>query len=142
MIKLIRPASVLAVTLLFSAQLWAGGPTPADTVRRFYTWYVQELKMGVKPLERERSEMRRFVTDRLLQRIDDARKSSAPRDPFLNAREIDADWGTNVAVDNIFVGRIARVSVTLSGHRLGDRQMELKLVQENGVWKIDEISFN
>ena len=133
---------VIAGVLLLSGKLFALGPTPAEVVRSFYAWYIQESIAGAKPLERERPEIRKFVTDRLLLRIDSARKSSPNRDPFLNAEQIDPTWARNVAVGNIFVGRIARLSVALTGLRFGDRQMELKLVQENGTWKIDEISFD
>ena len=132
---------VIALILLSSPRLYGLGPPPADVVRRFYTWYVYELKTGAKPLEQQRPELKKFVTERLLRRIDSARKSGLSRDPFLNAEQIDPDWAKNVAVGNIFVGRIARLSVALTGHRFGDRQLELKLVQENGGWKIDEVIF-
>lgn len=132
---------IIAAALLVSNQLGAVGPPPAEMVHTFYSWYIHQVKTGAKPLERERAEIRQFVTDRLLSRIDSARKTSPNRDPFLNATEIDPAWASNIAVTNIFIGRIARLGVALTGHRLGDRQMELKLVQENGAWKMDEINF-
>jgi hypothetical protein len=97
---------------------------------------------GAKPLTQERAEVRKFVTERLLTQIDTVRKSAEARDPFLDAREADPDWGKNIAVGNVYVGRVARVRVILTGHRLGDREFKLKLVQENGSWKIDEVKFD
>ena len=110
----------------------------------FYNWYVHEVLNGAKPINQERTEIRKFVTERLLTEIDNRHKSAggAELDPFFNTREIDPEWGKNVAVGNLYVGRIARVSVILTGHRLGDREFKLKLVQENGAWKIDEVNFD
>ena len=110
----------------------------------FYGWYVHEVMNGAKPLKQEQTEMRKFVTERLLTEINDRHKSAGgiEFDPFFNAREIDPEWGKNVAVGNLFVGHIARVSVILTGHRRGDREFKLKLVQENGTWKIDEVNFD
>ena len=129
------------VSLLIASQAYGAGSTPADAVRTFYGWYVHEVTNGAKPLNQEHAKLRKFVTERLLTEIETARKRAEDSDPFLNAREADPEWGKNVAVGNIYVGRIARLSVILTGHRLGDREFELKLVQENGAWKIDEIKF-
>ena len=110
----------------------------------FYSWYVHEVLNGAKPLNQERTEMRKFVTERLLTEIDNRHKSGGgiELDPFLNTREVDPEWGKNVAVGNLYVGRIARLNVILTGRQRGNREFKVKLVQENGAWKIDEVSFN
>ena len=132
------------ILLLTTARVYSAGKTPADAVRTFYGWYVYEVMNAAKPLTQERTEMRKFVTERLLAEVDNVHKSAGgvELDPFLNARDVDAEWGKNIAVGNLFVGRIALVSVILTGRRLGDREFKLKLVQENGTWKIDEVNFN
>ena len=132
------------ILLLIVCRICAAERTPAEAVHTFYGWYVHEVMNGAKPLSQERAEMRKFVTERLLTEIDAMRKRAEARDtdPFCNAREFDPEWGKNVAVGNLYVGRIARVSVILTGHRLGDREFKLKLVQENGAWKIDEVQFD
>ncbi|HEY2101691.1 MAG TPA: DUF3828 domain-containing protein [Chthoniobacterales bacterium] len=135
---------VFALTVVTGFHANGAGQTPADLARSFYVWYIHELLNGEKPMEQRRAEMRQFVTDGLLARIANDRKSpiKVNRDPFLDAQEIDPEWAKNIAVGNIFVGRIARLSVGLTGHRFGDRQLELKLVQENGAWKIDQVKFD
>ena len=132
-----------AITVLAAFCVYGAGQTPADLARSFYVWYIRELVNGGKPLEQQRAEVRRFVSEGLLARIENERRSATKlnRDPFLDAQEIDPEWARNVAIGNIFVGRIARLSVALTGHKLGDRQLELKLVQENGAWKIDRVKF-
>lgn len=135
---------VFALTVVTAFHAHGARQKPADLARSFYVWYIHELLTGEKPMEQRRAEMRQFVTDGLLARIENDRKSPVKlnRDPFLDAHEIDPEWAKNIAVGNIFVGRIARLSVALSGGRFGDRQLELKLVQENGAWKIDEVKFD
>lgn len=115
---------------------------PARAVRSFYNWYVRELVKGARPLETERDQMRQFVTENLLAQIGHTRKGPGglDGDPFLNAQEIDPDWGKNIAVGNYWVGKtMARLGVIVTGRRLGDREVRLKMVMENGKWKIDEV---
>ena len=110
----------------------------------FYGWYVHEVMYGAKPFKQERTEMRKFVTGRLLTELEHRHKlaGGVELDPFFNTPEIDPEWGKNVAIGNLYVGRIARLSVVLTGHQRGDREFKLKLVQENGAWKIDEVNSN
>ncbi len=57
----------------------------------FYGWYVHEVMNGAKPLKQERTEMRKFVTERLLTEIDNRHKSAGgvELDPVFNTHEID-----------------------------------------------------
>jgi len=135
--------TLLAATTALSP-ISAAEKNPADAVRSFYAWYVHELRSGTNPLERERTEMKKFVTERLLNRIDKTPKGPGGLDGdfFLNAQEIDPDWGRNIAVGNSYVGKtMSKLSVILTGKKLGDRQFELKLLFQEGVWKIDEVKF-
>jgi hypothetical protein len=118
---------------------------PAEAVRNFYAWYVHEVMNGGRPLEKEREQMRTFVTERLLSRIDKMPKGPGRLDGdfFLNAREVDPEWGKNVAVGNNYVGKtMSRLSVILTGRKLGDRQFEVKVLFQDGAWKIDELKYS
>ncbi len=134
--------SLAAMTAL--SPISAAEKNPADAVRSFYAWYVHELRSGTNPLERERTEMKKFVTEGLLNRIDKMPKGPGGLDGdfFLNAQEVDPDWGRNIAVGNSYVGKtMSKLSVILTGKKLGDRQFELKLLFQEGAWKIDEVKF-
>jgi hypothetical protein len=133
-----------AITVFTAFYVYGARQTPVELARSFYVWYIHELVNGVKPLEEQRAEMQKFVTEGLLARIASQRGAATKlnRDPFLDAQEVDPEWAKNLAIGNIFVGRIARLSVALTGRKHGDRQLELKLVQENGAWKIDEVKFD
>ncbi|PYJ40513.1 MAG: hypothetical protein DME86_11970 [Verrucomicrobia bacterium] len=134
----------VVISLLTTSRAYSAASTPADTVRMFYNWYVHEVLNGAKPINQERTEIRKFVTERLLTEIDNRHKSAGgvELDPFFNTREIDPEWGKNVAIGNLYVGRIARLNVILTGRQRGDREFKIKLVQENGAWKIDEVDSN
>ena len=84
----------VVISLLTTSRAYSAASTPADTVRMFYNWYVHEVLNGAKPVNQERTEIRKFVTERLLTEIDNRHKSAggAELDPFFNTREIDPEW--------------------------------------------------
>ena len=135
---------VVLVALTFitpSSAIWPE-KNPAEAVRIFYAWYVHEVANGSGPLEKKREEMRKFVTDRLLNRFEKMPKGRGG-DFFLNAQEVDPEWGKNIAVSNNYVGRrMSKLGVILTGRKLGDRQFEVKMLFQEGAWKIDEVKFS
>ena len=111
----------LVISVLVISRSYSAAGTPADAVRMFYSWYVHEILNGAKPLNQEHTELRKFVTERLLTEIATRHKSAGgvELDPFFNTREIDPEWGKNVAIGNLYVGRIARLNVILTGRQRG-----------------------
>ncbi len=137
-------ALVLITSITPSRAIWPE-KNPADALRSFYSWYVHEVANGSRPLEKERDQMRKFVTDRLLDRIDKMPKGPGGLDGdfFLNAQEVDPEWGKNIAVANNSVGRtMSTLGVILTGRKLGDRQFDVKMLFQQGAWKIDEVKFS
>ena len=137
-------ALVVITSSIPSRAVWPE-KNPAEAVRNFYAWYVREVESGARPLEKERELMRKFVTNRLLDRIDKMPKGPGGLDGdfFLNAQEVDPEWGKNIAVGNSYVGTtMSKLSVILTGRKLGDRQFEVKVLFQEGAWKIDEIKFS
>jgi hypothetical protein len=136
-------AVLLAITVTPAPAIWPE-KNPAVAVRNFYRWYVGEVASGTRPLEKERELMRKFVTDRLLNRIDKMPKGpdGLDGDFFLNGQEIDPEWGKNIAVGNTYIGKTtSKLSVILTGRKVGDRQFEVKMLFQQGAWKIDEVKF-
>jgi hypothetical protein len=134
------------VALVFITPCRAVWPekNPAEAVGNFYAWYVHEVANGSRPLEKEREQMRKFVTDGLLSRINKMPKGPGGLDGdfFLHAQQVDPEWGKNVAVSNYYVGKtMSKLGVILTGRKLGDRQFELKALFQEGAWKIDEVKF-
>jgi hypothetical protein len=135
---------VVITSIIPSRAIWPE-KNPADAVRSFYSWYVHEAANGSRPLEKERDQMRKFVTERLLNRIDKMPKGPGglKGDFFLDAQEVDPEWGKNIAVGNGYIGKtMSKLSVILTGRKLGDRQFEVKMLFQEGAWKIDEVNFS
>jgi hypothetical protein len=143
--KRVCVAVLAALTFITPSRAIWPEKNPAEAVRNFYAWYVHESVSGSHPLEKEREQMRKFVTEGLLSRINKMPKGRGGLDGdfFLNAREVDPDWGKNIAVSNYYVGRtMSKLGVILTGRKLGDRQFEVKVLFEEGAWKIDEVKFS
>ena len=137
-------AVILVVIIAASGSAASPEKNPAQAIRNFYSWYVAEIVSGNRPLQKQRDLMRKFVTERLLTSIDKMPKGPGALDGdyFLNAQEIDPDWGKNIAIGNNYIGKtMSRLSVILSGRKLGDREFDVRVVFQEGAWKIDEIKF-
>jgi hypothetical protein len=137
-------AVLVAVTFITSSRAVWPEKNPAEAVRNFYAWYVHESVTGRRPLQKERERMREFVTEGLLSRIDKLPKGPgrADADFFLKTREVDPEWEKNIAVSNYYVGKtMSKLGVILTGRKLGDREFDVKMLFQEGVWKIDEVKF-
>jgi hypothetical protein len=95
-------AVLVAFTFITPSRAVWPEKSPAEAVRNFYAWYVHEVANGSRPLEKEREQMRQFVTESLLSRINKMPKAPGGLDGdfFLNAQQVDPEWGKNVAVSN------------------------------------------
>jgi len=62
-------AGLVAFTFIASTRAIWPEKNPAEAVRNFYAWYVHESVSGGRPLEKKREEMRKFVTEGLLSRV-------------------------------------------------------------------------
>jgi len=137
-------AVLLTVAATLAPAIWPE-KNPAQAVRNFYAWYVHEVVSGARPLEKEQEQMRKFVTERLLTRVDKMPKGPGGLDGdfFLDAQEVDPEWGKNIAVSNNYVGKtMSKLGVILTGRKLGNRQFEVKVLFQEGAWKIDEVKFS
>lgn len=145
-----RPKTTLLPSILlicFASALsfgQAGGPvagSPDAVIRSFYKWYVHALNQNSDPFTKQRTIMRRYVTDRLIQEIDKVAKGpdGLDGDYFIDAQDWDKDWEKNIAVSSVVANK-TRVSaqITLSGATMS-RKLRVTLKQERGAWKIDKV---
>jgi hypothetical protein len=115
--------------------------TPEENIRSFYKWYVTALIADRDPMK-QRTEMRRFVTERLLKEIDKKMKSAdgVGSDYFLDAQDFDEQWAKKISVSNVDIQ-----GAKASGHVLLDASPEMRkklvvqLVNDAGAWKIDKV---
>src|SRR5215831_16567109 len=68
--------------------------TPEDTARKFYELYLHSLNAQEERLKKQRAELSKLVTQRLIRSYDRAskREEGINADFFLDAQDWDAAW--------------------------------------------------
>lgn len=137
-------ALVGAIALCLPAQAEpakASTATPEENIRSFYKWYVTALVANRDPMK-QRAEMKRFVTDRLLKEIEKKTKSAEGlgSDYFLDAQDFDDQWAKKISVSNVNVqGAKASAHVLLDGAPGMRKKLVVQLLNDAGAWKIDKV---
>jgi hypothetical protein len=117
------------------------GATPEATIRSFYNWYVTALVANRDPMK-QRAEMKRFATDRLVKEIDKMKKGpeGLNGDYFLDAQDFDEQWAKKISVSNVKIeGAKATAHVLLDGPEGMRKKLVVQLVNDAGAWKIDKV---
>jgi hypothetical protein len=117
------------------------GATPEESIRSFYSWYVTALLANRDPMK-QRTEMKRFATDRLLKEIDKTKKGpeGLNGDYFLDAQDFDEQWAKKISVSNVKIeGAKATTHVLLDGPEGMRKKLVIQLVNDAGGWKIDKV---
>jgi len=119
---------------------------PAETAKTFYKWYLHELNAEQHP-EDNKAKMRQFISDRLAKWTASKAYEEYDADYFLDAQDWGQDWENNITISKVVTsGNAATLRVTLvqppSGPSagMGNKILDLKLLKEHGLWKIDRIT--
>ena len=134
-------ALVLAIPSGGAESAKALNATPEESIRSFYGWYVRALVANRDPM-RQRAEMKRFATDRLLKEIDKMKKGpeGLNGDYFLDAQDFDEQWAKKISVSNVKIeGAKATTHVLLDGPEGMRKKLVVQLIHEAGSWKIDKV---
>jgi hypothetical protein len=119
----------------------ASTATPEKAIRGFYQWYVTALVANRDPMK-QRAEMKRFATERLLKEIDKMKKGpdGLNGDYFLDAQDFDDQWAKKIVVSNVKIqGTKATAHVLLDGPEGMRKKLVVQLVNDAGAWKIDKV---
>ena len=123
----------------------APAATPEAAVRLFYPWYLGQMMKGRVPLTEER--MQDYVAKDTLRDITFAMNFSnggsrgAAKDYFLQAKDYYDDWADYIAVSEVTIdGDTASTLVALGDPALGTQRLALRLVREDGGWKISRVN--
>lgn len=118
---------------------------PAETSKSFYKWYLHELNAERNPTD-NKAKMRTFISDRLARWIRSKAYEDYGADYFIDAQDFAKEWENNIQVSNVVTrAGTATLRVTLvepkSGNApgMGNKVLDLKLLKERGLWKIDRI---
>jgi hypothetical protein len=129
--------------------------SPEEAARSFYKWYLQALYESPKadPFREHKSEVEKYVTTRLLQKLANSRRTSTVRkgpdvetEYFFQTLDLNSEWAKNITVSApTMKGATAVVRVSLSGTDPESKRLEIErdlkvlLRQESGLWKIDDV---
>jgi Protein of unknown function (DUF3828) len=134
-----------AVTLPFATPAAepnkSSSATPGESIRSFYRWYVTALVANRNPME-QRTELKRFATDRLLKQIDRMQKGpdGLDGDYFVDAQDFDPLWAKNISISAVQTnGGKCNAHVLLNGAKGMRKELIVHLVKEGGSWKIDKV---
>ena len=130
--------AVIATYPLRAAEVNA---TPEDCIRDFYRWYVNNLVANRDPMK-QRQEIRRYATDRLLKEIGKMEKgpNGLDGDYFVDAQDFDPLWAKKIEISDVKTqGDKCTALVLLNGAKDMRKKLLIHLVKESGSWKVDKV---
>jgi hypothetical protein len=137
-VALVAIAVALTVEQMSAA---ASAATPEDCIRNFYRWYVTNLVANRDPMK-QRGEIRRYATERLLKEIDKMVKGpdGLDGDYFVDAQDFDPLWAKNISISDVRThGDKSTALVLLNGSKGMRKQLFVQLAKEGGTWKVDKV---
>ena len=138
MVALVSVAAALMVNHAAAAESAA---TPEDCIRNFYRWYVTNLVANRDPMK-QRGEMRRYATERLLKEIDKMVKGpdGLDGDYFVDAQDFDPLWAKNISISDVQIhGDKSTALVLLNGSKGMRKKLFVHLAKEADIWKVDKV---
>ena len=115
--------------------------TPEDCIRNFYRWYVTNLVANRDPMK-QRGEIRRYATERLLKEIEKMAKGpdGLDGDYFVDAQDFDPLWAKNISISDVQThGDKSTALVQLNGSKDMRKTLFVHLGKEAGSWKVDKV---
>jgi hypothetical protein len=123
------------ICLAFESETEAPVPPPAETVERFYNWYLARARTAGSPLADGSYRETGFLTEELVQKIDAlvASFEGGAYDPFLCAQDVSERVDVGPAEGSAEEAGLT-VRTSFEGHSF---RVELQLVA--GEWKISDV---
>jgi hypothetical protein len=138
-----RISALLSLVILAACPIRAAEPAaaPEDCIRNFYHWYVTNLIANRNPMK-QRGELRRYATERLLKEIDKMEKSpdGLDGDYFVDAQDFDPVWAKKISISDVQTrADRSQAHVLLDGAKGMRKKLLVRLVKESGTWKVDKV---
>ncbi len=138
-----RISALLTLVILAACPIRAAEPaaTPEDCIRNFYHWYVTNLMANRNPMK-QRTEMKRYATERLLKEIEKMEKSpdGLDGDYFVDAQDFDPLWAKKISISDVQTrAEKSQAHVLLDGAKGMRKKLLVRLVKESGTWKVDKV---
>lgn len=136
-------AFLLAV--LLSGTALAQSKTPETSAKEFYKWYLTELNATREPRD-NKMEMPKYVSKRLYKWLSSEAYVEYGADYIIDGQDYNEDWVKGITTTKAVIkGNTATFKIMLTppkGSQNVDwkHTLSLKLVKENGIWKIDSVN--
>jgi len=137
---------VLLVVLFFHIGVSSQTNSPEQSAKDFYKWYLTELNAEREPIRDNKRLMLQKVSARLGKWLCSKAYEEYGADYILDAQDYEQSWANGIsAAPAATTGNVSNVKLTFTPKRgtfsgFGVRKMNIRLVKENGVWKIDMVN--
>ncbi|MCD9186104.1 MAG: YbjP/YqhG family protein [Pyrinomonadaceae bacterium] len=134
---------LLAVLLCGNA--FAQSSSPEATAKEFYKWYLTELNASREPRD-QKAEMTKYVSKRLYKWMSSKAYEEYGADYIIDGQDYNEDWVKGITTTKAVVkGNTATFKIMLTPPKGSENStwkhtLSLKLVKENGTWKIDSVN--
>ncbi|MGH9945682.1 MAG: DUF3828 domain-containing protein [Pyrinomonadaceae bacterium] len=135
---------LLSIALASCASAQAAGPEQA--AKDFYKWYLTELNANRDPISKSKTRMLKSVSKRLGAWVYSPANEEYGADYFLDLQDYDETWVNGItATPAVKKGTVATFKIIMSPKKgvfsgFGKHTLALKMVKENGFWKIDSVN--
>lgn len=140
-VKLLKFALLLFFIGSVGANAAKAADTPEETAKRFYQWYLKGLNS--ENIRINKKETLKYVSKRLGKWYLSRAYENYGADYFIDAQDLDERWQvttTKAAVK----GNTATLKVILAVPKAKKSDwtntLAIKMIQENGAWKIDSVN--
>jgi hypothetical protein len=137
--------SCIGCILAVSAFSAGAQTTPEQTLTAFYKWYLHELVSERNPRPSS-AKVNAVISTRLRSWFKSKEGREWDADYFIDAQDWDPKWETHIETTNAVIsGNKADVHVILGPrvkavNSMSPHTLRIKMVKENGGWKIDRIN--
>lgn len=136
----------ILLTFLLCGNAFAQAKKPETAAKDFYKWYIAGLNAENYAIEKQKPKMLKAVSTRLGKWLYSKDYEEYGADYFLDAQDWDKNWENNIGTSKAVVkGNAATLKLTLTSPPesegwTGKYVLTLKLLKENGAWKIDKVN--
>lgn len=115
--------------------------SPEMTSKAFYSWYLAAMNKDESPIDERDPALNQYVTGQLINRIHVLIKSPAQmnNDYFLQGPDYGDSWADHITALPFEVRGTHASGDVILGLPDDQQRLRLTLIDENGVWKIDEV---
>ncbi len=136
-------AAAFAFLIFTSANYAQSASAPEQAAKDFYKWYLHELNADRFPVSQQKPQMLKVISRRLGKWIYSKAYEEYGADYFIDAQDWDENWENGIKTSKAAVkGNTATLKVIFFSKQenFGNYTLNVKMVKETGIWKIDRVS--